>query len=103
MAGHRFEPAHQLPVRRELALAWTSARPAPAGRAVSWMTAQRLTPSTHFRAESGPNHGSARLATPASAWGADDPSRHLDARLGPSENCEHAMVRDCRGVSPRPP
>jgi len=29
------------------------------------MTPHRLTPSTHFHAESGPNHGSARLATPA--------------------------------------
>src|ERR1700747_1731172 len=32
---------------------------------IPWMTPHRLTPSTHFHAESGPNHGSARLATPA--------------------------------------
>src|SRR5215469_3744502 len=30
-----------------------------------WMTPHRLTPSTHFQEEIGPNHGSATLSTPA--------------------------------------
>ena len=46
---------------------WPSPCAARSGRKarIPWMTPHRLTPSTHFHAESGPNHGSARLATPA--------------------------------------
>src|SRR5215471_1200700 len=46
---------------------WPSPCAASSGRKarIPWMTPHRLTPSTHFHAESGPNHGSAWLATPA--------------------------------------
>ena len=46
---------------------WPSLCAASSGRKarIPWMTPHRLTPSTHFHAESGPNHGSAWLPTPA--------------------------------------
>ncbi len=46
---------------------WPSPWPARIGRnaRTPWTTPQRFTPSTHCQLDTGPNHESARLATPA--------------------------------------